>query len=172
MLTREPGGTPVGEGIRRLLLEPEYGTLDGLTELFLLLASRRSHVEQRIRPALERGEVVLCDRYADSSVAYQGGGRRLGLERVEELNRLATGGLMPDLTILLDLSAAEGLRRITARPGAEDRLESEARAFHERVRGAYLEIARRRGGRYRVLDGAGAVAGLAREIWEAVSRLL
>jgi dTMP kinase len=171
-LTREPGGTRLGEAIRQLLLEPEFGAIDGLTELFLLSASRRIHVEQILRPALARGEIVLCDRFVDSSVAYQGGGRELGFARVEQLSALATGGLAADLTILLDLPAADGLRRVVGRGGREDRLESESRAFHARVRDSYLEIARRRGATYRTLDAALSVDQIAAEVWAAVAPLL
>ena len=130
IISREPGGTPLGEALRELLLSPASTGIDGLTELFLLEASRRSHMQEVIRPALERGVVVICDRYADSSVAYQGGGRELGVELVTELNRRATDGLMPDITILLDLDPKTGLIRVGRRQRPEDRMELEALEFH------------------------------------------
>ncbi len=154
VVTREPGGTPLGDALRDLLLTPAGAGIDGLTELFLLEASRRHHVRHVITPALEEGMVVLCDRYADSSVAYQGGGRELGVERVEQLNAWATGERWPDLTFLLDLPAREGLARVGRRGRPEDRLEQETLAFHTRVRDTYLRIARRRGTAYHVVDAA------------------
>jgi len=154
VVTREPGGTPLGDALRDLLLTPAGAGIDGLTELFLLEASRRHHVRHVIAPALEQGMVVLCDRYADSSVAYQGGGRELGIEQVERLNALATGEHWPDQTILLDLPAEEGLARVGRRGQPEDRLEQETLAFHTRVRDTYLSIAQRRGAAYRVIDAA------------------
>jgi dTMP kinase len=154
LVTREPGGTPLGEILRRMLLDPANAGIDGWSELFLLEAARRAHVEQVIRPALERGLIVISDRFADSSVAYQGGGRRLDLEQVESLNRIATGGLMPDLTVLLDIDVEEGLRRIARRDASRDRMEQERIEFHCRVRDAYRQLAVRRGGAYIQIDGA------------------
>lgn len=171
VVTREPGGTPLGESIRTLLLEK--GTpLDGLTELFLLSAARHHHVEEVIRPALARGEIVLSDRFADSSVAYQGGGRELPLDIVEKVNRIATGGLVPDLVVLLDLPPQVGFQRMCGRGRSEDRLELEGIDFHERVRAAYLALARRDQNRYRVFDAASSEEELAAEVWKVVSRLL
>jgi dTMP kinase len=157
LVTREPGGTPLGDALREILLRPDHAALDGLTELFLLEAARRTHVREVITPARARGLVVISDRYADSSVAYQGAGRGLGVELVERLNALATGGVEPDLTVLLDLPAASGLARVAARARGEDRMEREAIEFHERVRRGYLELARRRGDRYAVFDAGGPV---------------
>lgn len=171
-LTREPGGTRIGEAIRDLLLAPDFEAIDGLTELFLLSAARRVHVQEVIAPALSRGEIVLCDRFADSSVAYQGGGRELGRAPVERLNVLATEGLAADLTILLDLPIADGMRRVAERGAAEDRLERESSAFHARVRDAYLEIARRRAATYRILDAAREIEEVAADVWAAVAPLL
>ncbi len=154
LVTREPGGTRLGDALRELLLSPASAGIDGLTELYLLEASRRMHVLEVIRPALERGTSVLCDRFGDSSVAYQGGGRQLGAAIVEDLNRQATGGLEPDVTILLDLAVEDGLARVGRRGLGEDRMEREALAFHDRVRRTYLEIAARRPERYRVVAAA------------------
>ncbi|HYN17884.1 MAG TPA: dTMP kinase, partial [Actinomycetes bacterium] len=132
VVTREPGGTPVGERVRALLLDPEV-EIHPRAEALLFAAARAELVERVIRPALERGAVVLCDRYLDSSLAYQGGARGLGRGPVEEVNRFATGGLLPDLVVLLDLDPAEGLRR---RPGDRDRIEALDLEFHRRVRDA------------------------------------
>ncbi len=128
--TREPGGTPIGEKLRSLVLDHGHGHIDAHTEALIFAASRAAHASQVIRPALERGEVVLTDRYIDSSVAYQGAGRNLGTEAVRSLNEWATYGLQPDLTVLLDVDPADGRRRRTAGDAAEDRLESEADDFH------------------------------------------
>jgi dTMP kinase len=153
LTTREPGGTPLGEALRELLLGWQGSELDGLTELFLLEASRRAHVRQVISPALQAGTTVISDRFADSSMAYQGGGRGLDPELIERLNRIATEGVEPDLTVLLDLAPEEGLRRVRERERGEDRLEREVIDFHRRVREAYLSLARRRDKqRFRVID--------------------
>ncbi len=172
LVTREPGGTPLGDALRALLLSPASSGIDGLTELYLLEASRRTHVRQVILPAMAQGRIVICDRYGDSSVAYQGGGRRLGIDLVETLNRQATDDLQPDITLLLDVRPEVGLERIGRRPGAQDRMEREALAFHRRVREAYLEVARRGGERYRVIDGEAAPDRVFSEILEALRPLL
>ncbi len=172
LVTREPGGTPLGESLRELMLRPSDADLDGLTELFLLEASRRQLTRQVVVPALERGTLVVCDRFADSSVAYQGGGRGLRIEMVEQLNAIATGGLVADLTILLDLPAESGLARVARRPGGEDRLEREQLAFHRRVRQAYLDLATRRGAAYHVLEAVRPVEEISAEVIRSVQRLL
>ena len=140
-LVREPGGTPTGEAVRRLLLDTEIGPRVDRAELLLYLAARAELCEAVIRPALARGETVVCDRFVDASVAYQGGGRGLGERRVAELNAFATHDVLPDLTFFLDLEPAEGLRRAAGR-GRPDRIEREPLAFHERVRAAYRALAR------------------------------
>lgn len=143
-LVREPGGTPAGDRIRQLLLDRTQGSLASLTELLLFSASRAELVETIIRPALQAGEVVLCDRFTDSTVAYQGFARGIPMETILTLNRLATGGLTPCLTVLLDLPVSVGLQRARARAGAEvaeDRFESEKRDFHEKVREGFLTLA-------------------------------
>jgi dTMP kinase len=152
LATREPGGTPVGDALRQILLTPEGEVLDGLTELFLLEAARRSHVQRVIVPARRQGHIVISDRFADSSIAYQGAGRGLGVVLVERLNALATDGLEPDLTLLLDLPVEIGLGRVAHRARGEDRMEREVVAFHQRVRQGYLELARRRADRYATID--------------------
>jgi dTMP kinase len=137
-LTREPDGTPLGAAIRALF-ETERARPTPLAEMFLFLAARQQHVADVIRPALERGEVVISDRYLDATVAYQGYGRGVEVQTIRELNLLATGGVVPDLTIVLDLPAAAGIRRIAGR--AHDSFERMGLEFHERVRHGYLEIA-------------------------------
>ncbi|MFH1144446.1 MAG: dTMP kinase [Candidatus Eisenbacteria bacterium] len=172
LITREPGGTPLGESLRELLLRWEGTGLDGLAELFLLEASRRVHVEQLILPALAGGTVVLSDRFSDSSVAYQGGGRGVDLDLIRRLNHAATGGLRADLTILLDLPAEAGLRRVERRDRAEDRLEREVLAFHERVREAYLDIARQGAPGFRVVDASQSREEIFTQILGCVDPLL
>jgi dTMP kinase len=158
VLTREPGGTPLAEAVRAVLLDPAHAP-DGLVELFLLEASRRDHVARLIRPALARGAVVLSDRYADSSWVYQGVVRGLGVDVVERLNELATGGLDPDLTVVLDLDPRVALGRALGRNSLtetrEGRLDEEPMAFHQRVRQGFLELAARWPERVRLLDAAG-----------------
>ncbi|MFZ3416493.1 dTMP kinase [Arthrobacter sp. 3Tela_A] len=170
--TREPGGTPVGEKLRSLVLEHGHGQIDARTEALIFAASRAAHVEQVILPALERGDVVVCDRYIDSSVAYQGAGRNLGTGEVRSVNEWATGGLVPDLTVLLDVDPEAGRSRRTASDAAEDRLESEPDSFHGSIRRAFLALAEASPGRYLVLDAAAPVPELAGKILARVEELL
>lgn len=171
---REPGGvTPgdAGERIRDILLDPAHMGLDVRAELLLYEASRAQLVAAHYRPALARGAVVLCDRYADSSVAYQGYGRAvLPVDEVHELNRIATGGLTPDLTLLLDVDARHGLEQATAGKDA-DRLEQAGHDFHERVRAGYLAIAEQEPERVKLVARA-SVDDVAAEIWRHVESLL
>jgi len=157
-VTREPGGTPVAEAARAVLLDPGLEP-DGLSELFLLEAARHDLVEAVIRPALECGEVLLCDRYADSSIVYQGMVRGVGEALTAELNRIATGGLQPDLTIVLDLDHESGVERARSRnaegDGSESRLDDEPAAFHRRVREGFLSLAEREPARIRVVSADG-----------------
>lgn len=166
--TREPGGTPAGEAIREVVLNPRFAGLDARAEALLFAASRGDHAAQVIRPALRRGAIVVCDRYVDSSIAYQGVGRGLGIERIRELSMWATHSLVPDLTVLLDIDPAIGLSRVTN----PDRLESESLDYHRAVRQAYLDIACAEPHRYLVLDGAGAREQVADRIWERVRSVL
>lgn len=168
--SREPGGTAIGERIRTVLLDPGSRSMEAWTELFLYLASRSQHVRETILPALQRGRVVVLDRYGESSAAYQGGGRKLGARPVARLNRLATAALRPHLTFLVDVPVAVGMRR--KQPAALDRLEQERIEFHERVRAAYLRLARRAPKRIRILDGTRPADELADEVWHAAERLL
>ncbi|MDI3194270.1 dTMP kinase [Pseudarthrobacter sp. AL07] len=170
--TREPGGTPIGEKLRSLVLDHGHGHIDAHTEALIFAASRAAHASQVIRPALERGEVVLTDRYIDSSVAYQGAGRDLGADAVRTLNEWATSGLQPDLTVLLDVDPADGRRRRTAGDAAEDRLESEADEFHSTIRGAFLALAAGRPATYLILPADLPVTELAARIIARVDALL
>jgi dTMP kinase len=168
VVTREPGGTPAGERMRAVLLDPGV-ELHPRAEALLFAAARAELVDAVIRPALERGAVVLCDRYLDSSLAYQGDARGLGRGPVEEVNRFATGGLLPDLVVLLDLDPASGLRR---RSGELDRIEAQDLAFHRRVRQAFRDLAAADPERFAVVDGAAPVAEVAAGVQAAALALL
>ncbi|WP_395401615.1 dTMP kinase [Arthrobacter sp. UC242_113] len=170
--TREPGGTPIGEKLRSLVLDHGHGHIDAHTEALIFAASRAAHASQIIRPALARGEVVLTDRYIDSSVAYQGAGRGLGTDAVRSVNEWATSGLQPDLTVLLDVHPAEGRSRRIAGDAAEDRLESEADEFHARIRQAFLDLAAARPDKYLVLEAGRPVEDIAGLILARVEQLL
>ena len=162
VLTREPGGTAIGRQLRELLLarEPEGERLDSGTELMLYAADRTQHVAAVLLPALLRGDVVLCDRYRDSTIAYQGYGRQLNLQTIEVLNDLATGGLEPDLTLWLDVPVDAGVSRRLRSGGPADRLEQEARVFHERVRSGFAVLAQRDDDRVVRVDGTGDEAAV------------
>ena len=166
--TREPGGTPAAEAIRALVLNPELAGLDDRTEALLFAAARAEHVAQVIRPALQRGDTVVCDRYIDSSIAYQGVGRALGIDRIRELSMWATGDLVPDLTLVLDLDAAQGMSRV----GVRDRLELEPQAYHDSVRRAFVELAIHDPERYRVISGVGTIQEVATRIRLAVDEFI
>jgi dTMP kinase len=168
LLTREPGGTPIGESLRSLVLDHGQGEIDPRTEALIFAAARAAHVSQAIVPALGRGDVVVTDRYIGSSIVYQGVGRGLGAGSVRELNEWATEGLWPDLTFLLDVEESEGRARRTAHETAEDRLESEPDAFHRDVRAAFLDLAAAQPEAYVVLDGRREPSALAEEILSAV----
>jgi len=167
---REPGGTIVGEAVRSLLLDPEHAGLDPIAEVLLYEASRAQLIAEVIEPALEAGEVVLCDRFFDSSTAYQGHARGLPLAQIESLNRIATGGLLPDRTLLLDIDAVLGIQRATS--NGADRLEAEDIAFHERVRAGFLRIAAENPERVHVVDASGSVEDVAARIADELSDLL
>ncbi len=178
---REPGGTPIGEQIRALLLDPERREMDALAEMLLFAASRAQLVAQVIAPALRAGRDVVCDRYIDASLAYQGVGRKIGIEVVRTVNAVGTGGLAPDLTVLLDIDVAEGLRRARAATGMAapsagentgDRMEQEMLAFHQRVREGFLSLAQKEPQRITVIDARGSVTDVQRAIQEAVAQML
>lgn len=174
--TREPGGTELGAGLRRFLVTDGEDPPCPRAELLLYAADRAHHVERLILPALGRGAVVLCDRYADATEAYQGWGRRLDLDLVRTVNEAATGGLWPHRTVWIDVDPAEGVRRSLARQSgagetAEVRFEAEERAFHERVRQGYGALASAWPERFRRVDGGGTVAEVAGRIWGSVADL-
>jgi dTMP kinase len=167
--TAEPDGTALGLAIRRLFERPGLRPVP-ISELFLFLAARQQHVSERIRPWLEQGRVVLCDRYVDATLAYQGYGRGLDVDLIRELNVHATGGILPDLTLLFDLEPAAGLRRIGRRQ--LDRFEREALAFHRRVRRGYLELYRAEPKRIRLIRAARPPAVVAVEVQALVGDFL
>jgi len=169
--TREPGGTALGKLIRRVLLEVGKQPIASPTELFLYLADRAQHVQEVILPAIARGEIVLCDRYTDSTLAYQGYGRGIDLQLLRQLNEIADRGVKPDLTLLFDCPVELGLSRTARRQleagqagGREDRFEREEVKFHERVRAGFLTMARAEPDRFRIVDAERSVQEVARQI--------
>ncbi|HWX67435.1 MAG TPA: dTMP kinase [Rhodanobacter sp.] len=171
VLTREPGGTEVGEAVRAIVLDPARHGLAAETELLLMFASRAQLVRELIEPALSAGQWVLCDRYADASYAYQGGGRGQPVERIAELERWACAGVKPDLTLLLDLPVATGRARAAGR-GNADRIEVEADAFFERVRANYRERAAAEPERFRVIDASQSPAAVLQAATRALAVLV
>jgi dTMP kinase len=167
LLTREPGGTPLAERIREVLLTPGDEVMNADTELLLVFAARAQHLAAVIRPALARGAVVLCDRFTDSTYAYQGGGRGLSVERIAALEHFVQGELRPDLTLVFDLPVEVGLARASAR-GRLDRFEQEGRVFFEAVRNAYLKRAEADPARYQLVDAAQPLA----QVQQALDGLL
>jgi len=157
VLTQEPGGTAIGRAIRQLLLDPANRAMSPEAEVLLFFADRAQHVAEVIRPALAAGRTVISTRYVDTSLAYQGYGRGLDLDRIRSVAVLATGGLRPDLTLFFDLPLEVGLARVVRR-GVRDRLESEVREFHERVRNGYLELAAAEPDRWIRIDASGSEA--------------
>ncbi|CAK1231588.1 dTMP kinase [Fructobacillus evanidus] len=170
LVTREPGGTPVAEGIRTLLQEKTKPAMDPWTEALLYAASRREHLVQTVQPAIAAGKVVLSDRYLDSSLAYQGGGRSLGVDRIAELNAFATQGQLPDLTIYLDLPVEVGLERIFAnRKGKIDRLDEEELSFHQTVRQTYLELVEKSPERIKLVNANQDVQAVIEEVKQVLA---
>ena len=167
LLTREPGGTPLAERVRELLLAPSDEPMAADTELLLVFAARAQHLAQVIRPALMRGAVVLCDRFTDATYAYQGGGRGLSEVRIALLEEFVQGSLRPDLTLVFDLPVEVGLARAAAR-GRLDRFEQEGRQFFDAVRQTYLRRAAEQPQRYRILDAAQSLS----EVQQALDKLL
>lgn len=155
LVTREPGGSKIAEKIREIILDPANDEMDAKTEALLYAASRSQHVEEVIRPALNAGKLVISDRFVDSSLAYQGEGRDLGIEAVKQINDFATGKLDPDLTFFLDVAPEIGLQRIEKlRPGQEDRLEQENIAFHKKVYAGFLKLVKKYPERFVAIDAA------------------
>jgi len=172
--TREPGGCPIADQMRAILLDAGNSAITPLAELLLYAAARAQHVQEVIVPALDRGEIVLCDRFTDATIAYQGNGRGLDLTTIADLNRLATGGVTPKLTLLIDCPVEVGLSRARARIEAgsgarEERFELESIRFHERVRQGYLGLAEADPERYLIVDGSGGVAATEQRVTAALA---
>lgn len=165
--TLHPGGTEPGKIIRNLVLHP-HEPVTPKAELFLFLADRAHHVEKVIRPALEEGKIVLCDRYNDSTIAYQGGARGFGLKKVEELCQFATNGLAPDLTIYLDIDPELGLQRTKEAKGRKDQIEAADIELHKQIRESFLEIGRKDPTRFQILDGTKS----RKEVFEEALKLI
>ncbi|MBN8659667.1 MAG: dTMP kinase [Candidatus Melainabacteria bacterium] len=161
VITRDPGGTPLGKQIRRILLTPG-GTVSPMAELLLYQADRAQHVDELIMPALMEGKLVICDRFIDSTVAYQGYGRGIDMETIKTLNQMSTGGLLPELTILFDLESEKGLGRL--HPGGHDRLEREAIEFHHKVRQGYLKLAEEEPHRFSIIDATKALSAVQEDL--------
>jgi len=174
IVTREPGGTEVGEEVRKILLSSQNSNMSPVAELFLYMAGRAQHIKEIIVPALANKKIVLCDRFCDATIAYQGSARGLDLGLIKELNRIATSGLNPDITILIDCPVDIGLRRAIRRIYSdinqvkEDRFEREERSFHQKVREGYLKIAKDEDGRVMVIDGTKDRDTVHEEICKAV----
>ena len=170
LITREPGGTLIGEKIRNLLQDQSHkNDISDMTELLLFSASRAELITSRIQPALSRGEIVICDRFYDSTFVYQGLGRAIDMNIVEQLNQITVGTLKPDLTILLDLDAKIGIERARSRQSGElDRIENESLAFFEAVRNGYLELAKKEPERFKTIDGLLSVDAIKKIIWDTV----
>lgn len=176
LTTREPGGTKIGQQIRELLLNVSPETITSLTELSLMFAVRAQHIEQVILPALGRGELVLCDRFTDSSIAYQGYGRGVPLETIQTLEKLLCQGVRPDLTLILDIDAATSIQRTGVRNRrarqSNTRFEQEGRQFFERVREGYFAIARQEPQRVQIIEGSGTIEQLFVAVRSAVDKFL
>ncbi len=174
--TFEPGGTVIGQQIRRILLDSANAEIRPTAELLLMFAARAQNVEQCILPALAAGSIVISDRFTDSSIAYQGAGRGLGTEIVLELDRIACQGLVPDLTLCIDVDSETGLARALDRNDKErrdeSRLEDQGIGFHQHVRAAYHETARREPKRFRLIDGSATREAIAEKVWTEVLPLL
>jgi len=170
VLTREPGGTPLGEAVRGLLLDPEYTGMDSTCELQLMFAARAEHLAKVVWPALEKGQWVLCDRFTDATYAYQGGGRGIDTGVIARLEELVQGDFRPDLTLLLDVPVEVGLARAGKR-GALDRFEQEKVEFFERVRSAYRDMAERHPERYRVIDAGQPLEAVQQQLAAVLSCL-
>jgi dTMP kinase len=166
--TREPGGAPGAMDIRRLLVEGAVDRWEPFSELLLHNAARHEHVQKTIAPALAAGKWVICDRFADSTMAYQGHAQNVDRDMVARINRVAAGDVWPDLTIVLDLAVADGLARAQGRRDVENRYERMGTAFHERIRGAFLDITKAEPGRCAVIEAAGDVDQVAGEVWDTV----
>lgn len=167
--TREPGGTPIAEQIRNVILDKENTKMDPRTEALLYAASRRQHLVEKVWPALKEGKIVICDRYLDSSLAYQGGARGLGIDNILNVNMFATENTFPDLTLLFDITPEEGLKRIAANASREvNRLDLEKLEFHHKVRNTFLELAKKYPERYVIIDASKSREEVAKATLEAI----
>ena len=167
--TREPGGTPIAEQIRNIILDKDNTAMDERTEALLYAASRRQHLVEKVWPALKEGKIVICDRYLDSSLAYQGGARNLGVDNILQVNSFATEGTFPDLTLLFDIDPELGLARIAANSDREvNRLDLEKIEFHKKVRNTFLELAKRYPERFVVIDASQSREEVARKTLEVM----
>jgi dTMP kinase len=173
-LTREPGGTPLAERVRSLVLDRQGEAITPVTETLLMFAARALHVENLIKPALARGDWVICDRFTDATRAYQGGGRGVSSALIEQLANAVQNTLVPDCTLLLDLPVAGGLERVKQRSGAAptDRFEEEPARFFERVRDTYLSLAKAEPGRFRIIDAAKPLAEVQAQVAQALASLV
>lgn len=173
IVTREPGGTPIAEEIRDVILDKKNTAMDPRTEALLYAASRRQHLVEKVWPALKEGKLVLCDRFLDSSLAYQGGARGLGIDQILSINLFATEGSFPDLTLLFDIEPEAGLERIAANKGREvNRLDLEKMAFHHAVRAGFHELAKRYPERYVVLDASKPLQEVVEDAYQAIKNRL
>jgi len=173
----EPGGTPIGQQIRKILLDPANHELTATAELLLMFACRAQNVEQWILPALQEGKIVVSDRFTDSSIAYQGAGRGLGWDTVKKVDGIACHGLVPDLTLCIDIDTETGLARAHSRnrqnaDQSEARIDQQAVEFHHKVRAAYHELARQHPNRFRVVDGHASPEEIAQKVWEVVAGVI
>jgi dTMP kinase len=172
VMTREPGGTALGEALRAVLLNAHQSPVEPMAELLMMFAARAQHVEEVIKPALAEGCWVVCDRFTDATYAYQGGGRGLPEAVIATLEQMVQGDLRPDLTILLDLPVSVGMQRAGQRPGAPDRIEQESLDFFERVRTAYRERANQAPARYCVIDAAADLSSVQTALQQGLAGLL
>lgn len=170
--TREPGGIDIAEQIRSIILNPKNTAMDPKTEALLYAASRRQHLVEKILPALTEGKLVICERYVDSSLAYQGAGREIGIDAVYEINRFATEDVMPHLTILIDVKPEVGLKRISQNRMNKDRLDMEADAFHQRVYEGYQQVKERFKERMVVIDGEQPLEKVIEQVFESIMNRL
>ena len=169
VLTREPGGTPIAEEIRNVILDKKNTAMDPRTEALLYAASRRQHLVEKVIPSLKEGKLVLCDRFIDSSLAYQGGAREIGIDNVYNMNLFATEGMLPDLTILFDIKPEEGLARIAANSQREvNRLDVEKLAFHNKVRDSFHELAKKFPERFVIIDASKSPDEVFEESYKAI----
>lgn len=167
--TREPGGTPIAEEIRNVILDKKNTAMDPRTEALLYAASRRQHLVEKVWPALKEGKIVICDRYLDSSLAYQGGARGLGVENILNINLFATENTWPDLTLLFDIKPEEGLKRIASNANREvNRLDLEKLDFHQKVRDTFLELAKRYPERFVIIDASKSREEVAKNTLDAI----